>query len=217
MFPGLSAASRSNAISICSSLYDNYLHHEFCDVGGVVAETDSLPVLDTAAGPFIPRAANTVEIEELGETVIAAQLPPGAPNALAVGKRCALQGFEFHWKPYAPIPEVTRPDGVRCSLRANEDFVPFIRSGPKHHNNAVAMVGVCADDGHWPVVEGIIQFRSDVVFSFFLCIQSSFLGHEFMLLSILHLVLSLLIRIMSPCSNIAMFDSVHMHVFFQQN
>jgi hypothetical protein len=36
VFPGLSAASRSSAVSISSQFYDQFLHLEFCEFGGVV-------------------------------------------------------------------------------------------------------------------------------------------------------------------------------------
>ena len=68
-----------------------------------------LPALRTGGGIVKPKCIRQFEVPELGETVKAAILK-GSPNALAIGKRCALKGFSFYWRPWHSIPEFVTPD-----------------------------------------------------------------------------------------------------------
>ena len=114
-----------------------------CVLRGKTVTDYDLPELITAAGPYQPQEITAIHLDALGGDADVLQLPPGAPNALTVGKRCATQGYEFWWKPWAALPIVRRPDGTSIEVRA-ENFVPFIKSlhGKEANAKQRVMVGV---------------------------------------------------------------------------
>ena len=96
--------------------------------GARIVSAASAPELATAGGIVQPTEASAVFIEELGADVCALKLPQDdAPKALSVGKRCATQGYEIWWQPWAPTPVMRRPDGSYMTVSV-ENFVPFITS-----------------------------------------------------------------------------------------
>ena len=92
--------------------------------GKTATDTD-LPILATAGGDFQPEEAQQVLIGATGELATVVQLPAGAPSALSVGKRCAQQGFEFWWKPFADAPIVRAPDGTALEVCV-DNWVPYL-------------------------------------------------------------------------------------------
>lgn len=88
-----------------------------------------MPRLNTAGGIVKPEDAKISHIAELEETVEFVELESAdAPNVLALGKCCAMYGYDFHWKPYADRPDVTLPSGVLLQDVEVENWVPFIWS-----------------------------------------------------------------------------------------
>ena len=82
------------------------------------------PDLATASGSFQQDSAADVSIDELNETAVALHRPPDAPNALAMGRRCAELGYEFWWPPMMRCPSPDSPMAV--SYREHESII----SGP---------------------------------------------------------------------------------------
>lgn len=86
-----------------------------------------LSELRTGGGIVRPEASLSTYIEELDEDAEIIELGKDVPNALTVGKRCALYGYDFHWKPFAEKPTMTLPDGRQLAIEA-VNFVPFFKS-----------------------------------------------------------------------------------------
>ena len=91
--------------------------------------TSAMPLPIWSAGGIVKSDLSvSTEVAPLKETVRATVLA-NTPNALAIGRRCAEQGFGFFWHPYAPHPELYLPGGERVpDVRADENYVPFIRN-----------------------------------------------------------------------------------------
>ena len=102
--------------------------------GGVVQSTESV----------------VVPMPEIGDTVKAAVLP-NTPNALSVGRRCAMQGYSFTWRPWQAKPEIWAPDGTEVECSTDEHFVPVIRRARPLKVVPVVEIGsdgAFAMDGH---------------------------------------------------------------------
>ena len=97
-------------------------------VAGEVTDLTAPTPIWSAGGMIASSQVLKTQIAPLQQAVDATILV-GSPNALAVGRRCAEQGFAFYWKPFAPVPEVYLPSGERVpGVRADANYVPFVRN-----------------------------------------------------------------------------------------
>ena len=87
-------------------------------------ELDQPMPLRTANGPVDVYDATDTQIKPLGHKLETALLDK-TPNALSMGRMCVLDGYDFHWPPYAPRPVLTHPDGRVFNLPA-DNFVPLL-------------------------------------------------------------------------------------------
>lgn len=83
----------------------------------------------TAGGTTTSSQALRTTVYPLGERIEATVLK-GTPNALALGRRCAQSGYEFHWKPYARAPTFIAPDGMEIEVDVDDHYIPFITNTP---------------------------------------------------------------------------------------
>ena len=97
------------------------------DIGGKTVDGEDVPEhelrdVDTAKGITRPIAERRVPMPELCETSSVTILE-NCPRSLEIGRRCAVLGFDYHWRPYASEPKFTRPDGVRVEVDVDADYV----------------------------------------------------------------------------------------------
>jgi len=97
-------------------------------VAGEIKELLAPTPIWSAGGMIASSQVLKTQVAPLQQAVDATILA-GSPNALAVGRRCAEQGFAFYWKPFAPVPELYLPSGERVAgVRADANYVPFVRN-----------------------------------------------------------------------------------------
>ena len=121
--------------------------------------TQDQMAVETGAGNVFCDRAVVIHIDEIGEDVEATVLEDATESVrvLTVGRRCAEQGFEFTWRPFAPAPELYRPDRRRCDVKVDEDYVPYVESKPGRRGSSRAakklFVTVVAADSDVPAAD----------------------------------------------------------------
>ena len=96
-----------------------------------------VPLIHGAGGIFEPDGVKLVTVPELEEKAEITILK-NSPDALTVGRRCAVRGYENHWKPFASEPIFRLPDGRQVDLDV-DDYVASITvsgAGASHSANA---------------------------------------------------------------------------------
>ena len=89
-----------------------------------IAESEFEITLNTANGETDVNWTLPLQVAPLGETVNPFLLE-NTPAVLSVGRRCMVDGYEFHW-PKFKKPYLISPNGYRIELEV-ENFAPYIR------------------------------------------------------------------------------------------
>ena len=95
------------------------------DAAGIRSKDTMLPELECACGLEKPQQLVHKRVDVLDEDIQALDLGGNNTNALCVGRRCARQGFEYHWKPWAESP-IFRDASGRELETVTENFVAGI-------------------------------------------------------------------------------------------
>ena len=87
---------------------------------GEASKRNEFPLLATGSGTVRPPAAMCVDLVFINEKIEAVVLR-GSPNALALGRRCALQGYDSYWRPWRSKPELFGLDerAIECEIDAH--------------------------------------------------------------------------------------------------
>ena len=89
--------------------------------------------MQTVNGPLIVDEGLRIAVPTL-EKELDFLLLPNSPPIISVGKRCMIDGYEFHW-PRGQPPYMVTPEDKRIDLVV-DNFVPFISSEPGLHTRA---------------------------------------------------------------------------------
>ena len=87
-------------------------------------DSDFHVTLNTANGATTADKVLPLQVAPLGESVSPLILEE-SPAVLSIGRRCMLDGYEFHWPKYKK-PYLISPNGYRIELEV-ENFVPYLR------------------------------------------------------------------------------------------
>jgi hypothetical protein len=78
----------------------------------------------TAAGIRLAKDRIAARLDKIGYDFHPIVLP-GSPDALSLGRMCALHGYRFIWEPYAQEPILISPNGKSQTLYT-EHFVAYL-------------------------------------------------------------------------------------------
>ena len=126
---------------------------------------------ETAAQPFVTGGGLVhgtekveVDVPQLSEQPTEFTVLPGCPRALALGHRCAVQGFGFYWRPFAQGPQFVDPQGNDIVVHTDAHHVPTLRVPKKRTGRAPAVMPIAAaaaEDEVEPLPAHLVPFDPD--------------------------------------------------------
>ena len=106
---------------------------------GVRRETSAQPFV--TGGGLVHSTENVeVDIPQLSDQPTECTVLPGCPRALELGRRCAVQGFGFYWRPFAQEPQFVDPHGNDITVHTDAHYVPILRVPKKKRADRVPVV-----------------------------------------------------------------------------
>ena len=96
------------------------------DLAKHIEKTATPQILDTANSRITASEEVAMGLHPLGE-IITPLVLESTPDVLTVGRRCAEEGFGFHWEPFSTKPYFILPGGTERCVLESIDNVPYLR------------------------------------------------------------------------------------------
>ena len=106
--------------------YDLIEHGDIAKAGllKIIVQSEDPIRLKTPAGIKDITEEAHIYLPDLEETVTP-RVCPTTPNVLSIGRRCMLDGYEFHWEKLSSKPYLVTPSGRKVTLSV-QGYIPYL-------------------------------------------------------------------------------------------